>query len=96
MAHNVVRDGKMYVMSERCSTCIFRPGNLMHLQRGRVRAMVDEVQRTQGCIPCHKTLGGDNAICRGQFDLHPTQPIQIAERLGMVVYVELDTIPEDV
>lgn len=86
---NVARDGKLFVMSEKCSTCIFRPGNLMRLKRGRVRGMVDEVKRTDGCIPCHKTLDGDdNAVCRGQFDLHPTAPMQIAERLGLVEWQE--------
>jgi hypothetical protein len=75
----------IHVMPSRCETCIFRAGNLMHLQRGRVRDMVDEVKRTDGCIPCHKTLAGEHqAICRGQFDLHPTQPIQVAQRLGLV------------
>lgn len=85
--HNVYRDGRIHVMAERCETCIFQPGNRMHLARGRVRAMVDEIKRTDGCIPCHKTLGiGANAVCRGQFDLHPTQPLQIAERLGMIAW----------
>lgn len=82
--HNVFRDGVIHVMPSRCETCIFRPGNLMHLQRGRVRAMVDQVKRDESCIPCHKTLDGDNAVCRGQYDLHPTMPLQVAERMGLI------------
>lgn len=92
--HNVARDGKLYVMPEQCSTCIFRAGNLMSLNRGRVRQMVDEVREVQGCIPCHQTLHGDNAICRGQFDLHKTWPIRFAEEAGVVVF-EDPTSPKE-
>jgi hypothetical protein len=88
--HNVYRDGKIHVLREQCATCIFRAGNRMHLQRGRVRGMVDEVKATDGCIPCHKTLDGDNAICRGQFDIHPTPTIELAKALDMIEY---DDVP---
>lgn len=58
----------------------------MQLQPGRVRDMVDEVRWTEGCIPCHETLEDDvQAVCRGQFEAAPTQPLQIAARLGYVV-----------
>lgn len=33
------RDGAVWVMSEKCATCIFRPGNLMHLNDGVVARM---------------------------------------------------------
>jgi len=58
------------VMAEQCSTCIFRPGNPMRLQPGRVRSMMDEVRARDSFIPCHQTLGtGEpSAICRGQAD----------------------------
>ena len=84
--HNVYRDGRVHVMPERCETCIFRAGNLMGLHRGRVRQMVDRVKAIDGCIPCHATLAGDNAVCRGQFDLHPTPTLQLAEALGLVAF----------
>jgi hypothetical protein len=86
---NVASGGVVRVMAECCSTCIFRPGNLMHLQPGRIRAMVAEVRRTEGCIPCHKTLDlREQAVCRGQFDAAKTQPLQVAERLGLIQYVQ--------
>lgn len=85
--HNVFRDGKVHVMAKRCSTCIFEPGNRMDLKRGRVKGMVDEATANESCIPCHKTLEGDQACCRGFYDLHPTAPLQIAGRLGLVVEV---------
>lgn len=85
--HNIADETGVRVMAERCSTCIFRPGNLMHLQPGRVKEMVAKVRATEGCIPCHKTLGDEKqAVCRGQFDVAKTQPLQVAERLGMIVW----------
>jgi hypothetical protein len=82
---NVASRGVVRVMRERCPTCIFQPGNLMHLQPGRVKEMVAYVRRHDGCIPCHKTLPDEEqAVCRGQFDCAKTAPLQIAERLGML------------
>lgn len=61
----------------------------MHLQTGRVRGMVEDVKRTEGCIPCHKTLDRkEQAVCRGQFDAAKTQPLQIAERLDRIEWVD--------
>jgi len=74
-------------MEEMCETCIFRPHNLMHLQPGRVRSMVDEATANEGAIVCHKTLDQKrHAVCRGFFDHHKTQLLQVAERLGYVVW----------
>ena len=73
-------------MAERCPTCIFRPGNQMHLRPGRQRDMLAEVRRNDSCIPCHETLEDElQAVCRGQYEVFQTQPLQIAERLGMIV-----------
>lgn len=85
MSHNVWRDGRIHVRAEMCPTCVFRPGNLMDLMPGRLRGMIDEARRNEGCIPCHKHLNtGADAVCRGFFDRYPTAPLQIAERLGLI------------
>lgn len=61
----------------------------MHLQSGRVRSMVAKVRRTEGCIPCHKTLDWkEQSVCRGQFDAARTQPLQLAERLGLIEFTK--------
>lgn len=86
--HNVFRDGKVHVMSAMCATCIFRPGNLMKLERGRVAEMVKEAKSKDSTIVCHSTLDGPNAACRGFFDRHATQPLQVAERLGCIEWQE--------
>lgn len=87
---NVFRDGEVHVMSERCSTCIFRPGNPMRLTKGRVRAMVSSCMATPGGnIPCHQTLDLDHqAICRGYWDGYSEKDVLLtaAERLSIVVF----------
>jgi hypothetical protein len=76
--------GGVRVLAEMCATCIFRPGNLMQLQPGRVRGMVAATrpsrdhrrQPTASHIPCHDTIYREDvrpAICRGFFDL-PDRP----------------------
>lgn len=93
---NSFRGGKVHVCAQLCSTCVFRPGNLMHLEPGRLAAMVAEAKANESAIICHSTLyraGADNAICRGFYDRHPTQPLQIAERLGLIELDPTDAEP---
>lgn len=85
--HNAYRDGRVHVCESECSTCIFRPGNLMRLRPGRVRQMVDQARADDSAIICHNTLGDDNAVCRGFYDRYPTQPLQIATRLDLVTFI---------
>lgn len=85
MKNNTYRDGKVHVKGSMCKTCIFRPGNKMHLEEGRVEEMVKEATCEGGAIICHGTLGTKkNAVCRGFFDKHKTSTLQVAERLGFI------------
>lgn len=82
-------DGRVRVCRRLCSTCIFRPGNRMHLQPGRVEAMVAQATADDSTIVCHQSLGEPaGAVCRGFFERHATAPLQIADRLGFVDYVD--------
>jgi hypothetical protein len=98
--HEVYRDGRVHVMSEMCSTCVFRPGNLMRLAAGRLRGMIDEATAEDaGTVVCHQTLGGygvRNAACRGFFDRYPTLPLRMAAYLDRIEFVDppLD-VPEE-
>jgi len=59
----------------------------MDLTPGRVKEMVEQSQTANSAIVCHSTLGGRpkrNAVCRGFYDKFPTQPLQVAQRLGMI------------
>jgi hypothetical protein len=89
--HNVADEHGVRVMEGMCPTCVFRPGNKMHLQPGRVRDMVDTAKANESTIVCHATLDQKlQAACRGFFDHHATQPLQVADRLGLIVWHRLD------
>jgi hypothetical protein len=89
---NVFVDGVFRVLAERCPTCIFRPGNPMHLQPGRVKEMVEGSLAGGAYITCHQTLPYGAypetapAVCRGFYDAHGdrSQAIQIATRLDLL------------
>lgn len=77
------------VCASMCATCIFRPGNLMELRSGRVRGMVNEAVERDGFIPCHKTLDGERAVCRGFYDAYGDRTL--ACRFGVIVgVIEVD------
>jgi hypothetical protein len=90
--HDIYRDGMIHVVSEKCSTCIFRPKNLMHLKPGRVKEMVDAARDDEsGSIVCHQTIDGQtdhNAVCRGWFDGYSEQSPtwRLAHYLGVIEY----------
>jgi len=79
------------LLSGQCATCIFLPGNPMHLRPGRLKTMVTAGLR-QDCqgIICHDTLSyGDHpgfgpALCRGFYDAYGPQSnfIRVIERIG--------------
>jgi len=85
----VYSDGKVHVMAEKCVTCIFRPGNLMHLPPGQVKQMVDESIADEAGITCHKTIYGQaeqEATCRGFFDSYSERvpALYLAQRMGII------------
>jgi hypothetical protein len=91
MTTNTYVDGKVWVRRRQCETCIFRPGNLMQLNDGRVEEMINAAVEEQSCIPCHHHLYEGQAIepvCRGFWDRHKTHPLQVAERLDRIGWIE--------
>lgn len=84
---------KTRVLSRQCDTCIFRPGNPMMLEPGRLRGMVDDARSRQRFIVCHDTLpygphpAYGPAVCRGFYDRYDTQALQLARRLWGIVEV---------
>lgn len=85
---------KTRVLARQCTTCIFSPGNQMHLAPGQLANMVRQARRDESYIVCHDTLPyGDHpqmppAICRGFFDRYDTQALQIARRLWGFIEVD--------
>ncbi|MGQ5262928.1 hypothetical protein ACTWLT_19530 [Micromonospora sp. ZYX-F-536] len=86
--------GKSRLMSRQCQTCIFAPGNRMHLAAGRLRDLVTETRQRESFIICHDTLPyyqhpeAKPAICRGFADRYRTQALQLIERL--FGFIEVD------
>jgi hypothetical protein len=79
----------LHIMAAQCSTCIFRPGNLMQLNRGRLRDMVESTARDDTNVICHQTLDQPvGALCAGSVEQQPGQMARIAQRLNAVVLVE--------
>jgi hypothetical protein len=80
-------DGRrVHVMADLCSTCVFRPGNLMRLEPGRLRGMIEEARAGESGIVCHKTIHGQReqqAICRGYFDRHGRDVVTLRLALAM-------------
>ncbi len=81
MKNNIYRDGKVHVLASMCETCIFRPDS--EIDRRRVAQMIRLATKHESSIICHDTLGtSEHAACHGFFKLHPTPPLQVADRLG--------------
>lgn len=81
-------DGRPQALAAQCSTCVFRPGNQMRLQSGRLRDLVETNRATGAALTCHQTLSygahpevGQSA-CRGFLDAYPDVTVaQLADRL---------------
>lgn len=96
MADGPYRDGAVHVLAEKCSTCVFRPGNLMRLSPGRLRELLDDNLDADSALQCHQTLPyaaekRAPAVCRGFWD-HPradeSLPIRLARAMGPVAFDE--------
>lgn len=79
--------GGVRLLSRQCSTCIYRPGNLMRLRPGRLKDITEENRRAQSYLVCHQTLrdgaapSAGEAVCRGFYDRFSTTFTQVGDRL---------------
>lgn len=86
------RDGTIHILDEKCSTCVFRPGNLMHLSQGRLQDLVETNRAADTAFACHQTLPHNNeydappAVCRGYFDAYGSEvtPLRMATAMGLI------------
>jgi len=75
--------GLSRLLSERCSTCILRHGDKMHLGTEQTAAFVRQALDAGSYVVCHQTLTyGDHpgfgpAICRGFFDGYATRSLAL-------------------
>lgn len=97
MRANPYRDGKLHVGARKCDTCVFRSGNLMHLNEGRLADLVKSNLEADTALTCHETLPewtdtpNAGAICRGFWDAYADAitALRLAQALDIVEEVEL-------
>lgn len=88
------RDGKVNVCSQMCGDCVFRPGNLMNLNPGRLKELVDKNLKADTGLICHQTIYGQDergeALCRGFYDRYGAEvtPLRMAAALEVVAWQE--------
>lgn len=86
------RGGRIHVLAQRCSTCVFRPGNLMYLEPGRLADLIEQNRSRDTALTCHQTLvnnadyDADPAVCRGYFDAyqHDITPLRMAVTMNLI------------
>jgi len=81
------------VQKKMCSTCIYRPDSNLDLEK-----LEDDVRDPHMGFKGHRTCHhSDDVCCRGFWQLHKDEfPMgQIAQRLNMVEFVDIDTIKEE-
>lgn len=85
------KTGKPRLLQTMCDTCVFHPGNLMHLKSGRLKDMVEGALAEGTYIVCHSTLPGalnaegtQAAVCRGFYEKFGDQSteLRVYTRLG--------------
>ena len=86
--------GLSRLLAARCSTCILRPGDKMHLGARHTAAFIRHVQAEGTYVVCHQTLTyGDNpgfgpAICRGFADACDTPALRLLRAFGRLLEVD--------
>lgn len=86
MIEKPYRGGRVHVLARMCDSCIFRPDGL-DLDPGRRESMVAGATEANAAIICHSTLNDAQAVCRGFFDKHPTETLNLAVTMRVVEFV---------
>lgn len=87
-ADNAVVNGKLRVCAKRCSQCLFTDAKIVG--DDRKLALLAECRRTGKYFLCHKsTIAGTAVVCRGFYDEQESALCQVAQRLGLVEFVQV-------
>lgn len=87
------------LLSRQCPTCVFRPGNPMRLNPGRLRDLVGQCLADGSYLVCHATLpamappGYAPAICRGFADQYDTIGLRLVRALWGFTLVDPPEMP---
>lgn len=82
------------VMARRCDECLFSENAIV--SKTRRKAILAECKRDDAHFECHKgTLAGEEICCRGFLETRSTNLIRIAFRLGVIVWVDPETMEQE-
>ena len=78
---------RVKVYDQRCQTCVFWPGNRMHLNPGRLADLVKHNRAASAALECHTSTHGrmpQTVLCRGYLDAYgdETTSVQVYQRMG--------------
>lgn len=93
------REGRIHVLADRCSTCVFRPGNPMNLGEGRLADLIESNLSADSALTCHQTLPNNPAyeappaLCRGFFDAYAREvtALRMAVAMDLIAHDPVST-----
>ena len=75
------------VKKEKCDQCLFTEKRIV--SGARMKSILNDCNRNDNHFICHKsTIDGGNDCCKGFYDTQTSGMIRVAQRLGMVEFVE--------
>jgi hypothetical protein len=79
----------MEVCRERCHVCLFGPNKIV--SDARRKQILRDCRRRDVHFICHKSSihGDGETCCRGFYDTQTSQLIRIAQRLGVVKFIDV-------
>jgi hypothetical protein len=84
-------DGFVHVCRAMCSTCIYRPGNLVHLDEGRRETITAAALKADTAVT---TLGTEHpAVCKGFAEKYATFPIRLAHAMNKIKLIDPPAFP---
>jgi len=83
------------LLNRPCDTCVTFPDDRMGLGEEVRRAFLAEARVGKSYVICHETIGSDEAVCRGFWNLHRSASdfLSVMERCGLVVEVDPPSSP---
>jgi hypothetical protein len=87
--------GKVRVFDDKCSTCVFRPGNLMFLREGQFEEIIAANLKAGALLTCHQTLpyagtGIEPTACGGFWKSYGLQTMagRLAKAMIGIIFVK--------
>lgn len=79
------------IMSRRCDECLFSEKKIV--SNARKKDILKDCARGDNYFECHKgTIASEEICCRGFFETKSTNLIRIAYRLGVIRFVDPETL----